>query len=111
MSNNLKKIGWIQISSHRDGGTLFGEQVRKILSKEFEVELKNLEAKHFKIRYLKPLEWVWGFMKINDKKDLWIVHSFLDLALLSLSRAKGKKLALIYHIDISVFYNPLLVQQ
>lgn len=104
MPDDLKKIGWIQISSKRDGGNLYAAEVQKVLSKEFDVEIKNLEEKHLKSRFLRPLEWIWGFMKLKDEKDLWIIYSFFDLALLSLSRIKGKKLALIYHIDISVFH-------
>lgn len=103
MLDKRKKIGWIQISSKRDGGNLYSEQVRKVLSKEFDIEIKNLEERYLKSRYLRPLEWFWGFMKLKDKKDLWVIQSFFDLAALSLSRIKGKKIALIYHIDISVF--------
>ena len=107
MSEGLKKIGWITISSAQDGGNIYGERVRKVLSEEFDVELKNLGAKwiskNFKWRYLKPFECALRFLGLGDEKDLWITHSFLDLAFLSLSRIKGKKLALIYHIDTSVF--------
>lgn len=103
MPADLKKIGWIQISSRRGGGSLYAAEVRKVLSKEYDVELVNLESKYLKWRYFKPLEWAFNFLRLKGEKDLWVIHSFLDLALLSLSRIKGKKLALIYHIDISVF--------
>lgn len=107
MTQKFKKIGWISISSKMDGGNIYGAQARKALSSEFDVELVHLGAKYvykyLKSRYLKPFEWIFNFARLRGKKDLWVTHSFLDLALFSLSRVEGKKLALIYHIDGSVF--------
>ncbi|MBZ9577549.1 glycosyltransferase family 4 protein [Patescibacteria group bacterium] len=99
-----KKIYWVQVSSKKYGGSLYGEEVRKVLSEEFDIEVENLEARYLKWRYLKPFEWLLNFIKLKGKKDLWIISSFSDLALASsLSRIKGKKLAIIHHIDNSVF--------
>jgi len=98
-----KKIGWILTSLRKGGGSIYGKEVRKALSEEFSVETKNLEEKYLKWRFLKPLGWFFGFIKLRGSKDLWIRHSFIDVAALPLSRAKGKNLALIYHIDNSVF--------
>ncbi len=101
--NKEKKIGWILTSLRKYGGSVYGEKARKALSKEFNVEIENLEAKYLKWRFLKPLSWFLGFIKLKGCKDLWIRHSFIDVAALPLSKAKGKNLALIYHIDNSVF--------
>lgn len=107
MEKNFKKIGWITISSKLGGGNTYGAMVRKALCKDFDIELKNLEArwveKHLGWRYFKPFEWVFRFLTLRGEKDLWITQSFSDLALLPLNRIKGKKLAIIYHIDNSIF--------
>lgn len=98
-----KEIGWILSSSKKGGGNIYGEKARKALSEEFNIETKNLETKYLKWRFLKPLSWFFGFIGIKGYKDLWIRQSFIDVAALPLGKAKGKSLALIYHIDNSVF--------
>ncbi|GAI24374.1 unnamed protein product, partial [marine sediment metagenome] len=102
--NREKKIGWILTSLRKGGGSIYGKKARKALSEEFNVETKNLETKYLKWRFLKPLGWLLGFIKLKGCKDLWIRHSFIDVAALPLGKAKGKNLALIYHIDNSVSF-------
>lgn len=97
-----KKIGWILTSLRKYGGNIYGEEARKALSEEFNVETENLEAKYLKWRFLKPLGWLFGFIGLKGCKDLWIRQSFIDVAALPLGKTKGRNLALIYHIDISV---------
>jgi len=98
-----KKIGWILTSPKKYGGSRYGKEVRKALSREFDIETKNLEVKYLKWRFLKPLGWLFGFIRLRGYKDLWVRHSFIDIAALPLGKTKGKNLALIYHIDNSVF--------
>ncbi len=95
-----KKIAWIITSQVKGGGGVYGEKAREALSEEFDVEVKNLGVKCF--RWLKPFGWLLGFVRLKGFKDLWVRHSFMDIAA-SMGRAKGKNLALIYHIDNSVF--------
>lgn len=96
----MKKIGWIKISSRRYGGAIYGEKVRNSLSSDFDVELKTVKTK-LSFKYFKPIEWVLNLLRLNGEKDLWIRDDFFTIALQSLSRTKGKKLALFYHIDLS----------
>jgi len=104
----VKNIGWIEISSKRYGGVLYNQQARKALSKYFDLELINLEAKYFKkLRYLKIPESFVYLLKLKGQKDLW-VRDFYSIITLPLDKTKGKNLAVICHIDFSVF--PLFVK-
>lgn len=99
----MKKIGWIEISSKRYGGIVYNQQARKLSAKYFDLELVNLEAKHFKkIRYLKIPESFVYLLRLKDKKDLWI-RDFYSTITLPLDKTKGKNLAVICHIDFSGF--------
>jgi len=104
----MKKIAWIRISSRRYGGAIYGERVREILAKYYDLEVKNVTAGFLGWKYLKPLEWLWGLIKLKEESDLWIRDDFYSIAFQSLSRTKGKKLAIIYHLDSSVF--PLILR-
>lgn len=104
----MSKIGWIEIFSKRYGGLLYNQQARKALSKHFDLELVNLEAKYFKnFKYLKIPESFVYFLKLKDRKDLWI-RDFYSTIALPLGKTKGKNLSVICHIDFSGF--PLLVR-
>lgn len=104
----MKKIAWIRISSRRYGGAIYGEKVREILAKYYDFKVKNVTAGFLSWKYLKPLEWFWGLMKLRGESDLWIRDDFYSIALQSLNKTKGKKLAIIYHLDSSVF--PLILR-
>lgn len=102
----MKKIGWIQIFSKRYGGVVYAEQSRDILSKHFDLELVNLEAKYFKkFKYLKLPESLFYLSRLKGEKDLWI-RDFYSIITLPLDRTRGKNIAVIFHIDFSGF--PLL---
>jgi glycosyltransferase involved in cell wall biosynthesis len=98
-----KRIGWIQISMQRYGGNIYGDKVIQALLPEYEVERIPIISKHIAWRYLKPLEWIRGFLRVQGKKDYWITQSFLAVAAYPLMRTTGKKMALIYHLDNTVF--------
>ncbi len=104
----MKKIKWIEISSKRYGGVLYNQQARKVLSKHFDLELINLEAKYLKkIRYLKIPESFIYLLRLKGKKDLW-VRDFYSTITLPLDKTKGKNLVLIHHLDFSGF--PLIAK-
>ncbi|MBU0476759.1 hypothetical protein KKB68_02015, partial [Patescibacteria group bacterium] len=41
-----RKISWIQVGSKRDGGNIYGSEVREALSEDFNLELKKVKAKY-----------------------------------------------------------------
>ena len=97
------KVTWIRLPTRRYGGAIYGEKVRKILSEYYNLETKNIKSGYLGWRYLKPLEWFFGLLKIKGNSDLWIRDDFYSIALQFLSRTKGKNLAVFYHFDSSVF--------
>ena len=104
----MKKISWVKIYSNvKYGGDIYEEQVRNAFAGSFSTEVKRIEAHSIKFRYFKPIEWLVSLAKLNGQSDLWLSDSFIVIALLPLNRLRGKKVALIYHIDNSVF-NPLI---
>lgn len=95
----MKKIGIIEIYSKRYGGIIYTQQVKEVLSKEFNLESVNLEAKFFKKRrYLKFLESFYYILKLRGEKNIWI-RDFYSTLLLSKKRTKGKNLTIAFHID------------
>lgn len=95
----MKKVGIIEIYSKRYGGIVYTQQVKEALSKEFDFESVNLEAKFLKKRrYLKFLESFYYILKLKGEKDLWI-RDFYSTLLLSKKRTKGKNLTIVFHID------------
>lgn len=104
----MKKITWVQILSNRYGGRIYGEKVRKILSKDFEIETKNIEARYLRWRYFKPIEWFFKLLKLRGESDLWIRDDFNTIFMMPFNKTKGKNLALIYHIDFSI--SPLFLR-
>jgi glycosyltransferase involved in cell wall biosynthesis len=96
----MKKISWIQIASRGYGGRIYGQRVRQALSKDFEVELENIDAKYLKYRYLKPIEWAARLLAVKTRSDLCIRDDFNTIIF---AKASAKNLALVYHIDFSVF--------
>jgi len=103
-----KKIGWIEISSKRYGGVIHRRYMREALSKEFDLELINLEAKHFKrFRYLKIPESFVYLLRLKGEKDLWVRNFFATITM-PFDRTKGKNLVLVHHHDFSGF--PLIAK-
>lgn len=99
----MKKIGWIQVFSKKYGGVMFAEESRDILSKHFDLELVDLEARFFKqFRYLKLPESLFYLLRLGGKKDLWI-RDFYSTLTLPFDRTKGKNVVVVFHIDFSQF--------
>lgn len=99
-------IEWIEISKKKYGGVIYNQQAINALSKYFDLEPVNLEARYFKkFRYLKLPESFYYLLKLKGKRDLWI-RDFYSTITLPLDKTKGKNLAVIFHIDFSGF--PLL---
>lgn len=96
---SMKKIGVIEIHSKRYGGVVYTQQVKNVLSAEFNLEQASSEAQVFKKnRYLKFLESFYRLFTLKGEKDVWI-RDFYSVLSLSKKRTKGKNLALIFHID------------
>ncbi|MFH1968257.1 MAG: glycosyltransferase family 4 protein [bacterium] len=105
---DTKKIGWPEISFKRYGGVIHRGYVRDALSKYFDVELINLEAKYLKrFRYFKILESLFYYLTLKGEKDLW-VRDFYSTVTFSSKRTKGKNLVWIHHLDFSGY--PLISQ-
>mgnify|MGYP001597438574 CR=1 FL=1 len=103
-----EKIGFIEISLKRNGGSLYNQQVKNALIKYFRLDEVILQAKFFqKRRYLKFLESLYYLFILKGKKDVWI-RDFYSVLSLSKKRTKGKNVALIFHIDPSQL--PLLAR-
>jgi len=95
----MKKIGVIEIYSKRYGGVVYTQKVKKALSRDFDLEEVNLEAKFFrKRRYLKFFESFYYLFKLKGEKDFWI-RDFYSTVTLNKKKTKGKNLTLIFHVD------------
>jgi glycosyltransferase involved in cell wall biosynthesis len=99
----MPKITWIKITSKRYGGAIYGEKARKALSNNYDVEVKNISSGRFAWRYLKPFGWLLELFSLKGYSDLWVRDDFYSIALQMFDKTKGKKLAVIYHIDSSTF--------
>jgi len=96
-------IGWIEISRKRYGGIVYNEVARKVLSKDFDLDLIVCEPKYFrKIRYLKIPESLLYLSKLKGKKDLWI-RDFYSTVTLPLDKTEGKNLVVVHQVDFSTF--------
>jgi len=95
------KIGWIEISKKRYGGSIYDEMVRKVLSKNFDFELISIDAKYLKrIRYLRIPQALMYLCNLKGKRDLWI-RNFFSTITFPIDKTNGKNLAIVYHIDFS----------
>lgn len=104
----MRKITWIKLASKKYGGVVYGQKVRDVLSGDYHLEVKNVSSGNLGWKYFKPLEWFLGLLKIKGESDLWIRDDFYSIAFQFLNRTKGKKLAVVYHLDSSVF--PLILR-
>lgn len=103
----MAKITWIKLSSRRYGGTIYGEMAREALASQFIVEVKNVNAEKIGWRYLKPFFWFLNLLRQRGGSDLRVRDDLFSIAVLPFNRNKGKELAVVYHIDASVF-SPIL---
>ncbi|MFH1462569.1 MAG: glycosyltransferase family 4 protein [bacterium] len=96
----MEKIGWVKIQSRRYGGVVYEEKAMEALKSCFDLEYIKVDSRIFKRGYLRAPELILNLLKLKGKKDLWIrdnntvISAFLD-------RTKGKKAAIIHHIDYS----------
>jgi len=96
-------IKWIEISKKKYGGVIYNQQAIDALSKHFDLESVNLEARYFKkFRYLKLPESFYYLLKLKGKADLWI-RDFYSTVTLPFDKTKGKNVAVIFHVDFSGF--------
>lgn len=103
------KIGFIQQTTlKRDGGKIYEQQVREVLSKDFDLELINLSPRYLEyIRYLKIPGLFFNLLKLKGKKDLWI-RDFFSTITLPFDKTKGKNIVIVLHIDFSAL--PLITR-
>jgi glycosyltransferase involved in cell wall biosynthesis len=102
------KINWIEISKKKYGGIVYNNEARKILSKNFDLDLVLCESKYFKkIRYLKIPESLFYLLRLKGEKDLWI-RDFYSTVAFCPKRTKGKNLLIVHHLDFSGF--PLIAR-
>ena len=98
----MKKITWVLIGSGKYGGAIYLDMVRSVVSQDFEFVEKRIQAKRFK-RYFKAFEWIWQLFKLKGRSDFWVRNSFISVAFTFFNKIEGKNIALIYHIDNSIF--------
>ena len=68
----MKKIAFIQIYSKKYGGVIYKKKVQEALEKAFDLELLNLEARHFKnLKYLKIPESFSYLLKLKGERPKW----------------------------------------
>lgn len=101
----MKSIGWVKISGRRYGGVLYEEKAMEALKDCFDVEYLKINSSIFKRGYLRAPELIFNLLKLKGEKDLWIRDSNTVITA-PFDRTKGKKLAVIHHIDYST--TPLL---
>ena len=95
------KIGWVEISKKRYGGGIYDEKARKILFKNFDLELISVDAHYLKkIRYLRIPEALIYLCNLKGGKDLWI-RNFFSTITFPIDKTNGKNLAIVFHIDFS----------
>ena len=98
---NKTNISWIEINIKKYGGIIYNEEARKILSKNFDLDLVLCESKYFKkIRYLKIPESLFYLLELKGEKDLWI-RDFYSTVAFRPKKTKGKNLAIVHHLDFS----------
>ncbi|KKQ67887.1 MAG: hypothetical protein A3F95_01660 [Candidatus Nealsonbacteria bacterium RIFCSPLOWO2_12_FULL_39_31] len=96
-------IRWIEISKKKYGGVAYNDEARNFLSKYFEVNLVDCEAKFFKkAKPFKLLESLFRLSNMKGEKDLWI-RDFYSTLTLPFDKTKGKNLVVIHHLDFSGF--------
>lgn len=106
--NQKITIGWTgPVSPKRYGGIVYGEQSREALSKNADLNLINVEGRHFKNRYFKTLESLFYLSRLEGKKDLWI-RDFFSTVTLPLDKTQGKSLSIVHHVGFFSF--PLLAR-
>jgi len=102
------KLSWIKIHNKKYGGSIYYQRVRDFLKKKLDFKEIVIGPEKMYIRYLKPLVWFFQILNIKEKSDIWVRDSFMTVALSVFNKQKGKNIALIHHIDGSVF--PLFIR-
>jgi glycosyltransferase involved in cell wall biosynthesis len=100
------KIGWIETSKRRFGGTTYDRMAQNVISEHFDLEIVKTEVKNFtKLKYPKLL---YNFYKINGMKDIWI-RRFDSVLTMPYDKTAGKNVVLVHHIDNSIQTKPIQI--
>ena len=94
-------IGWVKIKSRKYGGVIYEEKAMKILKKYFDLNYIKIDSKIFKKGYWRAPELIFNLLKLKGKKDLWFRDNNTVITA-AFDRTKGKKVAIVHHIDFSV---------
>lgn len=97
---SFKTIGWVKISSRRYGGVIYEEKAMEVLKDIFDLEYIKVDSNIFKRGYLRAPELLLNLFRLKGEKDLWIRDNNTLIAA-PFDRTKGKKVAIIHHIDYS----------
>ncbi|MDO8424415.1 MAG: glycosyltransferase family 4 protein [bacterium] len=100
MMAESKKIGWVKISSRKYGGVVYEERAMEVLKDRFDLEYVKMNSGIFKRGYLRAPELVFNLLRLKGKKDLWVRDSNTVITA-PFDGTKGKKIAVIHHIDYS----------
>ena len=99
----MKKIGYIQISSGRTGGTVYTNNALRAISSDFETEIIDLEPKKSsRWKIVKAIRVFANILFFKGRKELWI-RNFYSTVIFYKKKIQGKNLALIFHVDFSGF--------
>lgn len=93
-------IGWVKIKFRRYGGVVYEEKAIDALKDDFDLEYIGIDSKFFKKGFLRTPELIFNLLKLKGKKDLWI-RDTNSVITAPFDRTKGKKIAIIHHIDFS----------
>lgn len=97
----MKTIGWVKMRSRRYGGVAYEEKAMEVLKDYFDLEYIKVDSKIFKRGYLRAPELFFNLLRLKGKKDLWVRDSN-TVVTASFDRTKGRKIAVVHHIDYSV---------
>lgn len=96
----MKNISWVKISGRKYGGVAYEEGAMEVLKNYFNLEYIKINSSIFKKGYLRAPELIFNLLKLKGEKDLWIRDSNAVITV-PFDRTKGKKAAIIHHIDFS----------
>lgn len=106
--NNKVTVGWTgPVSPKKYGGTVYGQQSIKAISKESQVDVLDVSARHFNNRYLRTLESIFYLSRLEGKRDVWI-RDFFSTITMPLDKTQGKNVTVVHHVGF--FTWPLIAR-